>query len=165
MLAEKTGKAYPMVNFVGIHMVPTFVVYLCTLPAVALMLRGVDGNPFSYLGLAIAWGATTMQGIADIQMHRFRKSGKGGFIRDGLWKNSRHPNYLGEILMWWGIGICAVSALGATYAYLLVGAVANTALFLFVSIPLSEGKQAKKDGYAEYKSQTRALLPIPKNKK
>ena len=162
MLAKKTGKAYPLVNFVGIHLVPTLVVYLCTLPAVALVMSGAEGNILSYLALVISLGAATMQGIADIQMHRFRKRASGGFIRDGLWKNSRHPNYLGEILMWWGIGICAVTALGAPYAYLLVGAAANTALFLFVSIPLAEGKQAKKEGYAEYKAQTRSLLPIAK---
>lgn len=162
MLAEKTGRAYPLVNFVGIHLVPTLVVYLCTLPAVALVISGAEGNILSYLALVISLGAAAMQGIADIQMHRFRKRGMGGFIRDGLWKNSRHPNYLGEILMWWGIGICAVSALGVSYAYLLVGAMANTALFLFVSIPLADGKQAKKEGYAEYKAQTRCLLPITK---
>ena len=162
MLAHKMGKAYPLVNFVGIHLVPTLVVYLCTLPAVALVQSGADGNVLSYLALVISLGAAAMQGIADVQMHRFHKRGTGGFIRDGLWKNSRHPNYLGEILMWWGIGVCAVSALGLAYSYLLVGAMANTALFLFVSIPLAEGKQAKKEGYAEYKAQTRALLPFPK---
>lgn len=165
MLNEKTGKAYPLVNFVGIHLVPTLVVYLCTLPAVALVMSGADGNILSYLALVISLGAATVQGIADIQMHRFRKRGAGGFIRDGLWKNSRHPNYLGEVLMWWGIGICAVSALGLSYSYLLAGAMANTALFLFVSIPLAEGKQAKKEGYAEYKAQTRALFPIAKKTK
>lgn len=165
MLAENTGRAYPLVNFVGIHLVPTLVVYLCTLPAVALVISGAEGNILSYLALVISLGAAAMQGIADIQMHRFRKRGTGGFIRDGLWKNSRHPNYLGEILMWWGIGVCAVSALGASYAYLLAGAIANTALFLFVSIPLADGKQAKKEGYAEYKAQTRCLLPISKKTK
>jgi steroid 5-alpha reductase family enzyme len=67
--------------------------------------------------------------------------------------------------MWWGVGISAVSSLGANYIFLLVGAVANTALFLFVSIPLAEGKQAKKEGYAEYRAQTRALLPFAKKKK
>ena len=167
MLAEKTGAAYPIVNFVGIHLVPTLVVYLCTLPAVVFVHGGSDGNIISYFALLLSIGAATMQGFADVQMHRFRKSGKGGFIRDGLWKNSRHPNYLGEILMWWGIGISAVSAIGFNFPYflLLAGAVANTALFLFVSIPLAEGKQAKKEGYDEYKAQTRALLPFAKKVK
>ena len=170
MLRKKTGGAYPLINFVGIHLVPTLVVYLCVLPAVKVVIR-ISGsvspleNPLAYMALLLSIGAALMQGIADIQMHSFRKKGSGGFIRTGLWKNSRHPNYLGEILMWWGIGICSVSVLGWGYAFLLIGAVANTALFLFVSIPLAEGKQAQKDGYDEYKAQTRALLPISKKVK
>ena len=162
LLRERTGPFYPIVNFVGIHMVPTLVVYLCILPAVAVMLGNAKENFISYLALALSVGAVALQGFADVQMHAFRKSGKGGFIREGLWKNCRHPNYLGEILMWWGIGISAVAALGVNYLFLLIGAVANTALFLFVSIPLADGKQSKKVGYAEYRAQTRALLPIPK---
>ena len=136
MLCEKTGKAYPLINFVGIHMVPTLIVYGCTLPAATVLMSSADGNLVSYLSLALSLGAAVMQGIADVQMHRFRKSGRGGFVRDGLWKNSRHPNYLGEILMWWGLGISAVSALGLNYWYLLVGALANTLLFLFVTFLL-----------------------------
>jgi steroid 5-alpha reductase family enzyme len=163
MLQEKTGPLYPIVNFVGIHMVPTLVVYLCTLPAVAVMLGNARENVISYFAIALSLGAATLQGFADVQMHRFRKRGTSGFIREGLWKNCRHPNYLGEILMWWGVGICSVASLGVNYLFLLIGALANTALFLFVSIPLAEGKQSKKEGYAEYKAQTRALLPIPKN--
>lgn len=165
MLRENTGKLYPLINFVGIHMVPTLIVYGCTLPAVAVLMSGAKGTPISYLALTVSLGATVMQGIADIEMHRFRKSGKGGFIRDGLWKHSRHPNYLGEILMWWGIGISAVSSLGINYWFLLIGAAANTLLFLSVSIPMADKKQSRKEGFAEYKSETWMLLPIPKGKK
>ena len=55
--------------------------------------------------------ALTLQLFADTQMHRYRKSGRKGLIRTGLWKNSRHPNYLGEILMWWGVAVQAVSVM------------------------------------------------------
>ena len=165
MLREKTGRAYPLVNFVGIHMVPTLVVYLCTLPAAAVILGSARGNFLGFVGIAVSLGGIVLQGLSDVQMHKFRKSGRGGFIREGLWKNSRHPNYLGEILMWWGVGICAVSVLGMNFAYLFAGALANTMLFAFVSIPLAEGKQAKKEGYAEYRAATRALFPIAKHKK
>ena len=71
-------------------------------------------------------------------MQKFRQNGTGGFIRNGLWKYSRHPNYLGEILMWWGVGLAAVCAMPAKW-YLLAGAVANTLLFLCISIPLADG--------------------------
>ncbi|MBQ3166354.1 MAG: DUF1295 domain-containing protein, partial [Clostridia bacterium] len=71
------------------------------------------------------------------------------------------PNYLGEILMWWGMGISAVALLGGGW-HLLLGAVLNTLLFIFVSIPLADGRQKRKPGFEEYKRQTRALLPIYK---
>ncbi len=161
MLKEKTGKLYPIVNFVGIHLVPTLVVYGCVLPALFVFVYGGGFNVGSVLFFLLSLGATLLQGTADVQMHRFRKRKTGGFIRNGLWKYSRHPNYLGEILMWWGIGLAAVCLLPTRW-YLLAGALANTLLFVFVSIPLAEGKQSKKKGYEKYKKETRALLPIKK---
>lgn len=163
MLSEKTGKLYPIVNFVGIHLVPTLVVYFCILPAVFAIKLGLNFNVFSGVFAFFAVCSATMQGIADIQMHEYRKNRKGNFIRVGLWKYSRHPNYLGEICMWWNIGLSVVIA-NLGYWYLLLGAVLNTLLFLFVSIPLAEGRQSKKEGYEEYKKETRALLPIKKGR-
>ena len=164
MLRERTGPFYPVINFLGIHMVPTLIVYLCTLPAVFVVRSGEAGNALSYVFIAVSFFAAILQGVADVQMHRFRKRAEGGFIREGLWKYSRHPNYLGEILMWWGIGLSSVATLGGEW-YLLAGALANTLLFLFVSIPMADKRQARKVGFAEYKRATRMLLPIPKNMK
>ncbi len=161
MLSEKTGAFYPVVNFVGIHMVPTLVVYGCILPAVYAVREGIGANFASVLFLCLALGASVMQGTADIQMHRFRRNRTGAFIREGLWKYSRHPNYLGEILMWWGVGLSVVCAAPDAW-YLISGAVANTVLFLAVSIPLADGRQSRKEGFSLYKDQTRMLLPIKK---
>lgn len=161
MLKEKTGIFYPVINFVGIHMVPTLVVYGCILPAVWAVINGVNVNFGSVLFLCLALGAATMQGIADIQMHKFRKNRNASFIRIGLWKYSRHPNYLGEILMWWGVALSVICAAPNAW-YLAVGALANTVLFFAVSIPMADGRQSRKEGFAEYKKQTRMLLPIKK---
>lgn len=161
MLKEKTGVFYPVINFVGIHMVPTLVVYGCILPAVYALREGLDLTLVGALLLCLSLGAATMQGIADIQMHRFRKNRTAPFIRVGLWKYSRHPNYLGEILMWWGVGLAVVCAAPEAW-YLAAGALANTVLFFAVSIPMADGRQSRKEGFAEYKKQTRMLLPIKK---
>ena len=161
MLFEKCGKFYPIINFVGIHLVPTLVVYAVTLPAVYVILSDAELNILGGVFLAISTLAFTLQGIADIEMHKFRKSAVGSFIRVGLWKYSRHPNYLGEILMWWGISLASVAILGFKW-YLVLGAVLNTLLFLFVSIPMADGRQSRKPGFEEYKKQTRMLLPIKK---
>ena len=162
MLREKTGSFYPIINFVGIHMVPTLVVYTCVLPAVYAITEGLESkNLLSVIFILVSIGAASMQAIADIQMHSFRKCPDGTFIRRGLWKYSRHPNYLGEILMWWGIALSVVSAAPNAW-YLTMGAILNTILFLAVSIPMADGRQSAKPGFAEYKSHTRMLLPIKK---
>ena len=161
MLCEKTGVFYPVINFVGIHLVPTLVVYGCTLPAVYVILLGGKISVLSVLCFILSLLAVLLQLVSDIQMQKFRKSSQGGFIRVGLWKHSRHPNYLGEILMWWGVGLYAFSVLPSMW-YLLAGAFANTLLFAFVSIPMADGRQSKKLGFDEYKRQTRVLLPIKK---
>ena len=161
MLKEKTGAFYPLINFIGIHMVPTLVVYGCILPAVWAIRSGIGASLGSVIFICVSLCAATMQGVADLQMHAFRKNRSGQFIRNGLWKHSRHPNYLGEILMWWGVALSVICAAGEAW-YLAAGALANTVLFFAVSIPMADGKQAKKEGFAEYTKQTRALLPIGK---
>ena len=161
MLSERTGRFYPVINFVGIHLVPTLVVYAVTLPAVYVIQGDPHFNVIGAIFVAISACAFILQGVADYQMHKFRRSATGGFIRNGLWKYSRHPNYLGEILMWWGVALSVVCAAPSAW-YLVAGALANTALFLAVSIPMADGRQSRKEGFAEYKSHTRMLLPIKK---
>ena len=164
MLCEKTAKFYPIINFIGIHFVPTLVVYFATLPAVHALRTDSEISVLSVLFLIVSLFAACLQGVSDIQMHAYRKNRKTPFIRVGVWKYSRHPNYLGEILMWWGIGL-SVYSLFPSEPWLLIGAVINTVLFLSVSIPMADGRQSKKEGFAEYKRETRMLLPLPKRSK
>lgn len=156
-LKEQTKFFYPIVNFIGIHMIPTLIVYLCVLPAVNAIVLKAEFKPVCIALIAISFLAVILQGTADYQMHKFRKNGTGGFIRVGVWKKSRHPNYLGEILMWWGIGLTCFAAMPDKW-YLLAGAVSNTLLFLCISIPLAENHQKRKPGFEEYKKQTRVLI-------
>lgn len=161
MLKEKTGVFYPLINFLGIHLFPTLVVYACVLPAVYIFLLDLQINLLSVVFFAVSVFAFTLQGISDVQMHAYRKERTGNFIRRGLWKYSRHPNYLGEILMWWGIALTFITALPNMW-YFGAGALINTLMFLFVSIPMADKRQSKKQGFSEYKAQTRMLLPIKK---
>ena len=164
MLKEKTGKWYFFINLIGIHLVPTLVVYGCVLPAVFTMVEAPAFNAGSAVFFAVSLLAVLLQGSADVQMHIFRRAKTGGFIRAGLWKYARHPNYLGEIVMWWGVGLAAVCVMPEKW-WLIAGAVANTLLFLFVSIPMADKRQSRKEGFAEYKKSTRMLLPIPKKQR
>ena len=161
MLKEKTGKMYPVINFLGIHLFPTLVVYACILPVVYAIRMAVAFNLISIIGCAISIFAVGIQTISDIQMQKYRKEKTTPFINSGLWKYSRHPNYLGEILMWWGMAIAFILAVPSMW-YLSLGALVNTLMFLIVSIPMAEKRQSKKQGFSEYKERTRVLLPIRK---
>lgn len=163
MLKEKTGFFYPIINFLGIHLVPTLVVYACTLPAVFVVTLNTTWSPLCLIGFAISIGAVILQSVADIQMHQYRKNKSTPFIETGLWKYSRHPNYLAEILMWYGIAFFAIALLGFKW-YFILGAIANTILFFAVSIPMADGRQSKKPGFEQYKAKTRMLLPIKRFK-
>ena len=164
MLKEKTKKLYPVVNLLGIHLFPTMITYFCIMP-VSLVLRMEQQNvsPYCLIFVATALLSVVLQGVADCQMHKYRKNRTTPFIRTGLWKYSRHPNYLGEILMWWSIGLACVMMTGM--ALVLIGAIANTVMFLAISIPMADKRQARKDGFEQYKKQTRSLLPIYKKQK
>ena len=156
MLKEQTGKLYPVVSFLGIHLFPTLIVYTVTLPAVLVIERGAAWSWLCLPGLLLSLAATALQGISDWQLHRFRREHKTGFIREGFWKRSRHPNYLGEILMWWGVAFASIAALKGVWQ-LLLGAILNTLMFLFISIPMADRRQARKEGYDDYRAETHAL--------
>ncbi len=161
MLKERTGKIYPLINFLGIHLFPTLVVYLCIMPAALVITSDSSGSALSLIFAPLILLAVLLQGVADFQMHRYRKNKTTPFIREGLWKYSRHPNYLGEILVWWLVAFYSAVYLGFQW-WLFVGAAVNNLMFLFVSIPMADKRQSKKAGFDEYKRETRMLLPIKK---
>ena len=83
-------------------------------------------------------------------------------INIGLWKYSRHPNYLGEITFWYGVAFVFI-LYNLKMWYLIIGSILNTLLFIFISIPLAENHlKAYKVGYEEYQKKTNKLLPFRK---
>ena len=165
MLKEKTGSFYQIVNLLGICMFPTFVVYTASIP---LFIYAQIGT-FSYLnliGLFVILIGTLLELIADLQMKKFIKNRKdrSEVINVGLWKYSRHPNYVGEILVWFGVAMILVISYHQYWFYLL-GAIINFLMFVFISIPMEENHMLNyKPTYREYKKTTSALLFLPKRK-
>jgi len=153
---------------------PTLVVFVALTPAMFIVgdVYHYYFNPFVIIGAAIMLFGAAMEFFADIQMHKFRKNNadKDKVCDVGLWKYSRHPNYLGEILVWLGVYVfMAIMVLpnlwGLEIAFLLpfaVGAIAMFCLFWFISIPLMEKRQMeRRAGYAEYKKRTSKLFLLP----
>ena len=81
-------------------------------------------------------------------------------MKSGLWRYTRHPNYFGEISMWWGVWMIA---LGTPFGWLgIIGPLTITLLITKVSgIPMLEARYIGNADYEVYKSQTSVLIPLP----
>ena len=152
---------FHLINFFGLNMMPTLLVFACMLPGFGLFdasgAGAASANWLTWLGFIVCLSSATIQLVADTQIHRFRNAHPGQYCNVGLWKHGRHPNYFGEVQMWWGVWLMYASLRGIDW--LILAPVAMIALFLFISIPMMERRQLeRKPGYAEYRKQTRMLI-------
>lgn len=162
-LQKKTGKAYWLVSLAGLHLFPTSLVLATMLPLAAISTPdGASLGVFDLLGAAISIMGITVQAIADEQLRAFvkNKTDPDQICDRGLWAWSRHPNYFGEISFWTGL---AFFALGSGHAawWSFCGIPAILGLFVFASIPMMEGRQKRKPGWADYVRRTSVLVPMP----
>ncbi len=159
------GAAYWPVSFLGFHMMPTVLVFFGCLPLLPV-LAGAGSARFGLIDLAgflVTGGAITVEASADRQLRRFLRSPRepGQTLETGLWALSRHPNYFGEVSFWWGLWLFGLSAAPARW-WTVVGPIAITALFLFVSIPMMDRRMlARHPGYASHLSARSAFIPWP----
>lgn len=119
-------------------------------------------GPFDFVGLTLFAVGFLIEAVADAQLVQFKKSHKrsGEVLRDGLWGLCRHPNYLGEILIWWGI--YAVACAVPLGAFTIFSPILITWLLLRISgVPLLE-KRMKERGaeFEHYILSTPAIVPI-----
>ena len=164
MLHDQNVKMWPLTNFFGINMIPTLFVFAGMVPAFFAVTAGGGANALLYIGFVVCILAPLLQIVSDGQMYRFRQdpTNAGKHMQIGLWKYSRHPNYLGEVSFWWGIWIMQLGVLPAMW-WTVAAPVAMTLLFVLISIPMMEKRlKANKQGYEEYAARTPMLLPYPK---
>lgn len=165
MYRENNSKAmWHFLNFTGINMMPTLFVFAGMLPALFMIEKNAEFNAFAVVGAAVILFGTLLELFADIDMHTHLKSEESKKVcRVGLWKYSRHPNYLGEITVWFGVYFMQL-AVDTERFYTFFGAVAILCLFVFVSIPMMEKRQrTRRADYADYVKETSMLL-LWKNK-
>lgn len=154
---------FEIINFFGLQMMPTILVYAATIPFLVMVEQGT--NYLSLIGTAIVLFGAFVELFCDMQLHRFIRTTKElKTCQIGLWNYSRHPNYLGEISIWFGLAIPAIIQY-PTLWYIYPGCVLMFLLFYFISIPLMEKRQVKRrSDYTVYQKTTSKLLILPKRK-
>jgi len=124
---------------------------------------------FMIVGVVLWLIGLVVEAVADWQKFQFiqNKKNKDKWIQSGIWKYSRHPNYFGEIMVWFGVYVFVVSGLtGSEQLFAMASPLFITFLLLFVSgVPLLEksadAKWGKEPAYKKYKKSTSILLPLP----
>ena len=107
------------------------------------------------------------EAVGDAQLKAFKQNpaNKGQILQTGLWKYTRHPNYFGESIMWWSVGIVSISSLNPMTFIGLVGPLFITYLLLYVSgVPLLEKKYKNNPLFQEYAKRTSIFFPLPPKK-
>jgi steroid 5-alpha reductase family enzyme len=145
-LRARHGHRYWFVSFLGIHLMPTVLVFLGCLPLFPALSAGV--RPLGIMDVAATLVTVTaiwIEAQADRELWRFLTADQhdGKFLDTGMWQHFRHPNYLGEMSFWWGLYLFALAA-DPRYWWTIVGPIAITCLFLFISIPMMERHMLKR---------------------
>lgn len=165
IVRARAGRHAVLADLFGIHLFPTVQVFLGCLPVYAVLTRGQA--PLGWLDLlaaVVTLGAIAIETIADLQLHAFiaRKKVSGSFIDTGLWAWSRHPNYFGELSFWWGLMLFGLAAAPDQWWWIVPGALAMTAMFVFASIPFMDQRSLqRRPAYAEHMRRVSALVPWP----
>ena len=137
---------------------------LCVLTALS-SFSGVVLNSVFFIGLVLFILGFTIEVIADHQKTVFRRndSNKDKFISTGLWSFSRHPNYLGEIVLWTGIAVMSISSLQGLQYITLISPIFVYVLLVYISgVRILENQAEKKWGhldiYRQYVKKTPKLF-------
>jgi steroid 5-alpha reductase family enzyme len=160
-MVEKWPLPAWLVRLVPVMLIPAVFVAAGCLPLYPALALGDVGFGFlDALALAVGLGATSLELVADEQMRVFAaRKQPGEVMQEGLWRWSRHPNYLGEILFWVSLWIFALSAAPGWW-WTGIGALAILGLFVFASIPLLDDRsRERRPAFEEYAARTPALIP------
>ncbi|MDX9801972.1 MAG: DUF1295 domain-containing protein [Spirochaetia bacterium] len=147
-------------------------VWIIMLPQIFFITENTGSGILFFIAGAIVWAAGfIIETAADMQKFSFRNKSEnnGKWIESGLWKYSRHPNFFGETLLWWGLFIITIPLLEGFYWLVIAGPIFITFLLLFVSgVPTVEKQSENKYGndpyYVLYKRTTSIFIPLPRKK-
>jgi steroid 5-alpha reductase family enzyme len=156
------GNRYWLIDLSGIHLFPTIMVFLGCLPLYPALASGT--SPLGVLDIVagvVTTAAITIETIADQQLWRFLNGPRtpGAILSTGLWAYSRHPNYFGEILFWWGLFLFGLAAAPSCW-WTIIGPVVMIAMFVLASVPMIDRRSVeRRPGYAEHMAKVSAIVP------
>ena len=162
-MRAKRGHRFWLTSLVTVFLLQGLLVWVVSLP---VQLSAIPDRPLGWLAIigAIVWVlGVVFEAIGDAQLTRFKANpaSRGQVLNTGLWRYTRHPNYFGDFLVWWGIFLIAAES-GAG-AWGVAGPLLMTLLLVKVSGAglLEKDIAVRRPGYADYVRRTSGFIPRP----
>ncbi len=161
-MRRRWGNRASLKSFTHVFMFQGSILLMIAYPIIMVNANPTPGvTLFDLLGILLWTFGFLFETIADAQLQRFIRTAKtpaNPIMTRGLWKYSRHPNYFGEAVVWWGIFFIVLSISKGWLA--IFSPMIITFLLLKVSgIPLLEKKYRDNPAYQEYASRTSIFIP------
>jgi steroid 5-alpha reductase family enzyme len=163
---EEWGKYFVLRSYLQVYLLQGFFMWIISLPIILVsMAKNQPISPFILVGSIVWLIGFVFESIGDYQLMLFikQRQNKSDIMQTGLWKYTRHPNYFGEVLVWWGIFIMVLPLEYGLWA--IISPITISFLLLYVSgIPMLEAKYNHNQAFQEYKKRTSSFFPmLPKS--
>ncbi len=163
---KKWGRLFYLRSYLQIYILQGILLFFIAVPIMIINKKnGLSLGVLDFIGVFIWIIGFYFEAVGDAQLRRFVKNprNKGKIMQSGLWAYTRHPNYFGEVTLWWGIFIISLGS--SPFFYTIVSPLTITILILFVSgIPMLEKKYEGNPEFEEYKKRTSVFFPLPTKK-
>jgi steroid 5-alpha reductase family enzyme len=167
-MRTRYGQNWRWISLIQVFLLQAILIWFVPAPLVSAVL--FSHRPMlwlDYLGIGLAAAGLILETRADFQLSNFRldPANKGKVMDKGLWAWSRHPNYFGEAVLWWGFFVIGFAA--SHMWWLILSPILVTALLLQVSgiALMEENIETRRPGYADYKRRVSAFVPWPPRKR
>ncbi len=166
-MRKKKGSKFGLISLVTVFGLQGVLMWTVSLP---VMFGNADASPgvgpIAVMGIMLWIVGLSFEAVGDFQLARFKKDPANAtkVMDKGLWSLTRHPNYFGDALLWWGIGIVGAETGSGVIGF--IGPVVMTFFLLKVSgVPMLERSLKKRrEGYDEYVARTSGFIPRPPKK-
>lgn len=162
-MRKRWGNHYAKLKaYLNVFVLQGVLLMIVSLPILFVMTGTSDSfSWWNYLGIAIWVLGFGYEVIGDYQLTKFKKNqaNKGKLLTSGLWSTTRHPNYFGEALLWWGIFLVTLNE--GRNLWGIIGPLVITFLLLVVSgVPLLEKKYKERPDFKVYATKTAKFVPF-----
>ncbi|MEV6715551.1 DUF1295 domain-containing protein [Lentzea sp. NPDC051208] len=159
----RRAKGNPRLRMYGVYLLQAVLMWIVSLPVQAAQHLSAPFGVLDWLGTGVWTVGFVFEAVGDWQLSRFRAdpANKGAVMDRGLWRYTRHPNYFGDSVVWWGLYLFALQSW--LTALTIIGPVVMTWLLAKGSgKPLLEKDiVSRRPGYAEYVRRTSGFVPLP----